>query len=265
MEIRAQTAKLNDVAATHHSGVPAPMTAMSYFRNLCKSHERSIWVQNDQSLRRPQDVGEGREQERKLCETQAIAGLLLAFRALILIILNPHLIRPDLCRGSFRWWIIPLVIFTNSALAQSATGTIPFDQIAQFLQRDIFLQPGVGFKRVQIGQSFDHVLQAWGQPQTTRNRGLFRNTHEWFYGGGKDTVVSVKGKATVSEITIRGTFTTPFQTIDGARFGMAPHEIVTIYGRNADSSSTRLTYASLGVGFEFADGAVNAIIVAAPR
>jgi len=46
------------------------------------------------------DVGEGREQERKLCETQAIAGLLLAFRALILIILNPNLIRPDLCRGS---------------------------------------------------------------------------------------------------------------------------------------------------------------------
>ncbi len=45
------------------------------------------------------DVGEGREQERKLCETQAIAGLLLAFRALVLIILNPNLIRPDLCRG----------------------------------------------------------------------------------------------------------------------------------------------------------------------
>jgi len=48
------------------------------------------------------DVGEGREQERKLCETQAIAGLLLTFRALILIILNPNLIRPDLCRGSLR-------------------------------------------------------------------------------------------------------------------------------------------------------------------
>ena len=46
------------------------------------------------------DVGEGREQERKLCETPAIAGLLLAFRALILIILTPNLIRPDLCRGS---------------------------------------------------------------------------------------------------------------------------------------------------------------------
>ena len=36
------------------------------------------------------DVGEGREQERKLCETQAIAVLLLAFHALILIILNPN-------------------------------------------------------------------------------------------------------------------------------------------------------------------------------
>jgi hypothetical protein len=46
------------------------------------------------------DVGEGREQERKLCAIQAIARLFLAFRALILIILNPNLIRPDLCRGS---------------------------------------------------------------------------------------------------------------------------------------------------------------------
>jgi hypothetical protein len=51
------------------------------------------------------DVGEGREQERKLCETQAIAGLLLApylskWGALISIILNPNLIRPGLCRGS---------------------------------------------------------------------------------------------------------------------------------------------------------------------
>ena len=55
-------------------------------RNRCKSHGRSIWVQNNQSLR---------------WETQAIAGLLLTFRALILIILNPNLIRPDLCRGSF--------------------------------------------------------------------------------------------------------------------------------------------------------------------
>ena len=195
MENCEQTAKLNDVAATHHSGVPAPMTAMS----------------------------------------------------------------------CFKWWIIPLAIFTNSALAQSTTSTIPFDHIAQYLQRDIFLRPGVGFERVQIGQSFDHVLQAWGQPQATRKRGVFRNTHEWFYGGGKDTVVSVTGKKIVSEIKIRGTFTTPFQTVDGARFGMAPHEIVTIYGRNADSSPTSLTYASRGVGFEFADGAVSAIIVAAPR
>lgn len=195
MEIREQPAKLNDVAATHHSGVPAPMTAMSYIK----------------------------------------------------------------------WWIIPLAIFTNSALAQSTSSTIPFDHIAQYLQRDIFLQPGVGFERVQIGQSFDHVLKAWGQPQATRKRGLFRNTHEWFYGGGKDTVVSVKGKENVREIKIRGNFTTPFQTVDGARFGMAPHEIVTIYGRNADSSPTNLTYTSRGVGFEFVDGAVSAIIVAAPQ
>jgi len=46
------------------------------------------------------DVGEGREQERKLCETQATARLLVTFHALILINVNPNLIRPDLCRGS---------------------------------------------------------------------------------------------------------------------------------------------------------------------
>ena len=51
------------------------------------------------------DVGEGREQERKLCETQAIARLSLApylskWGALISIILNPNLICTDLCRGS---------------------------------------------------------------------------------------------------------------------------------------------------------------------
>ena len=54
------------------------------------------------------DVGEVREQERKLCETQAIAVLLLTFRALILIISNPNLIRPDLCRGSLSFSIIDI-------------------------------------------------------------------------------------------------------------------------------------------------------------
>ncbi len=129
----------------------------------------------------------------------------------------------------------------------------------------MFIAPGIGFKRVKIGDSFEEVLSAWGKPQAQKTALLSRKK-QWYYSVNDTTVIMVEGKKTVEGITVSGGMTTPFETTEGARCGMAPYQIVTIYGAAPEGDlQEKLDYPRRGIAFEFQGGAVRTITVSAPR
>ena len=167
--------------------------------------------------------------------------------------------------------ILAAVVFaltTASAVAPAQTSdsssTLPLEVI-RYLERDLFIAPGIGFKRVKIGDSFDEVLNSWGKPQAQKTALLSRKK-QWYYSVNDTTVIMVEGKTTVEAITVSGGMTTPFETTEGARYGMAPYQIVTIYGAGPEGDLPgKLDYPRRGIAFDFQSGAVRTITVSAPR
>ena len=100
-----------------------------------------------------------------------------------------------------------------------ATGEV----ITRYLQQDIFIRPGVGFRSVQLGHSFVQVAQVWGEPVGMRRTGFFRSNRIWGYQVGPNTEVLLSGPSRVTTIEVRGTMGSAFQSTEGARFGMTPH------------------------------------------
>ncbi len=151
-----------------------------------------------------------------------------------------------------------------SAQTSDSPSTLPLEFI-RYLERDLFIAPGIGFKRVKIGDSFDEVLSSWGQPQAAKTALLSRKK-QWYYKVDDTTVIMVEGKKTVEAITVSGGVTTPFETTEGARYGMAPYQIVTIYGAGPEGDLPgKLDYPRRGIAFDFQSGAVRTITVSAPR
>lgn len=135
------------------------------------------------------------------------------------------------------------------------------EAIIQHMERDVFVEPGLGLKRVHIGQSFRQVAKTWGLPNDNRRGGIFGG-REWLYLAEDGTQILVAGKKFVESMTLFGAANSPYQTLEGARFGMAPYQVVALYGASTDyGSAERQEYPSWGVSFEFSNGALSSIEV----
>lgn len=139
------------------------------------------------------------------------------------------------------------------------------EAIRKYLEADLFVKEGVGLKRVHLGQSFRQVLQTWGTPTATRAGGLFGNTRQWLYRVG-DTQILVSGETVVETIAVRGGVNSEYQTAAGARFGMAPYQVTSIYGAAPETQGANtLSYPQRGVRFEFERGRLLSFEVFAPQ
>lgn len=133
--------------------------------------------------------------------------------------------------------------------------------VTDYLEQDIFLQPGVGLKKVRIGTPFDHVLKVWGPP-TRKGGGISGN--EWTYQLGDNARITLSGDSKVKVMEVAGGFSCPYVTTEGASFGMARYQLATIYG-TAPGSSDTVTYSHRGIEFILDHGQVSEIQVFAPR
>lgn len=175
------------------------------------------------------------------------------------------LTRPLETLALFAWMLIALPS-TLSAQTQVEPTTLQGNIITQELQRDVFVRPGLGLKQVQIGHSFAHVVRTWGAPDSDRTRGILGRTREWRYSAGDGTQLIVSGKKAVDTMIVRGSVTSPYQTVEGARFGMAPYQVTAFYtGTQFAQSDQRLEFPTRGVSFEFHQGAMKSIEVYRPR
>jgi len=135
------------------------------------------------------------------------------------------------------------------------------EMVTDYLEQDIFLRPGVGLKKVRLGMSFKQVLQTWGQPTSTR-RQVFGENH-WIYEVADHTRIALIGEDSVESMRLEGGVASPYTTSEGASFGMAQHQLATIYGAG-ETDSGRVTYAERGVGFGLDRGQVSEIRIFYP-
>ena len=147
------------------------------------------------------------------------------------------------------------------AAAQDQETPSAAEMVTDYLKQDIFLRPGVGLKKVKLGMSFEQVLQTWGKPTRTRRQVFGEN--QWIYEVADHTRIALIGDNSVESIRLEGGVSSPYTTTEGASFGMAQHQLATIYGaREADSG--RVTYSERGVAFVLEQGQVSEIRIFHP-
>ncbi len=165
---------------------------------------------------------------------------------------------------SFLWAIgFSLIAFSGNALAQSTALSTPItaETVIRHLQQDRQLLPGVGFRKIRLGHSFDHVARTWGPPTQRRSK-LFSKT--WEYRVGNGTRVILRGRKQVSSIEVEAAYDSELRSAEGARFGMATYQVVSIYGPPDRNTGDTLIYARKGIEFGFAQGALRTVKVVAP-
>lgn len=134
--------------------------------------------------------------------------------------------------------------------------------VTDYLGQDVFLRPGVGLKKVRIGMDFKQILQAWGRPTIVEKNDI--GGTRWTYQIADHTRITLLGGNKVGTITIAGEFNSPYVTTEGAGFGMARHQIASIYGPS-DTDSDEIDYDNRGIGFVLERGQVSEMKVFSPK
>lgn len=135
------------------------------------------------------------------------------------------------------------------------------EMVTEYLEQDIFLRPGVGLNKVSVGTSFEQVLATWGEPTSRGTHNLVNN--KWTYQIGESSRIILTGGDSVKTMRIQGGISSPYTTAEGASFGMAQHQLATIYGPREAESGT-VSYDERGVGFVLDQGQVTEIQIFAP-
>lgn len=161
--------------------------------------------------------------------------------------------------------MLALVMATGTT-SGDVTGTLRItpDSVIRYLHQDLFISPGVGFQKVKIGDTFQQVVLAWGNPNKSYDSDVGSKT-AWVYQIGRDSQIAVSGGTKVTSIEVTGSFNSQFATREGANFGMTPHQVIGIYGRPAGSESlVKLRYPNKGITFGFKSGALQSMKVYSP-
>lgn len=135
------------------------------------------------------------------------------------------------------------------------------ETVIRYLQQDVFISPGIGFQKVRIGDAFDQVAKTWGNPNKAYDSDVGSKT-AWVYFLGRGSEIALSGGTKVDSIEVTGSFNSPFSSIEGASFGMTPHQVISIYGKPADEGNlSKLRYPKKGIAFGFKSGALHSIRV----
>ncbi len=146
---------------------------------------------------------------------------------------------------------VVLIVHASASFvyAQATPSGITRESIIRYLEKDLFILPGVGFRQVHLGLDFSRVEKNWGKPNTTGRPSL--SARQWIYHLGSTTQIAVRGSKHVDEIEVRGAFNSPIETSDGVRFGMSPHQVISLYGRPTQGDLRRMRYPARGIELGF--------------
>ena len=151
--------------------------------------------------------------------------------------------------------------------SQPTGGNSPSEQLLRrYLAQDIFLQPGIGLKRVKIGDNLNAILKTWDNLKAVRELGGDIPQQQLTYQAESNTRIIISGTTTVLKIAVVGGPGSSYRTQRGAHFGMPLHQVALLYrglGQQASSTDT-LSYPSQGIYFGFKGGRLVSIIIVSP-
>lgn len=159
--------------------------------------------------------------------------------------------------------VAPILLLVPVSGATQSTSVLKItpESVIRYLHQDLFISPGRGFQKVQIGHTFQQVARAWGQPNKSYDSDIGSKT-AWVYRIGRDSEIAVSGGTRVRSIEVTGSFNSQFSTSEGANFGMTPHQVIGIYGRpSGDEDLVKLRYPNKGITFGFKNGALGSMKV----
>ena len=140
--------------------------------------------------------------------------------------------------------------------------TVP--EILEYLQHDIFIEPGKGLKKIHLGMPMAQVIGTWGKPLREKTSGLSEREYQWVFRGKDGTLINVTGHKTVEKMGFLNPAGGIYETIQGARMGMLPYEITGIYGiPTGKQQKNSLFFKHRGISFGFTQGRVDRMIVEA--
>ena len=152
--------------------------------------------------------------------------------------------------------------------SQPTGGYSPSEQLLRrYLAQDIFLQPGIGLKRVKIGDNLSAILKTWDNLIAVRELGGDIPQQQLTYQAESNTRIIISGTTTVLKIAVAGGPGASYRTQRGAHFGMPLHQVRMLYrdlNEQADSTGT-LGYPSQGIYFGFKSGRLVTIIIVSPE
>ena len=155
-------------------------------------------------------------------------------------------------------------VLTGATADEVGVRHVTPESVIRYLQQDLFVTPGMGFRKVRIGSTFEQVMQAWGNPNKSSSSDIGAKK-AWVYSVDRGSEISVSGSTKVESIEVSGSFNSPFSSIEGANFGMTPHQVISIYGKPADEGKlAKLRYPDRGIVFVFKSGALTSMRVFPP-
>jgi len=167
--------------------------------------------------------------------------------------------------GWFQLLVLPVLCLALLASPAQALSPQRLQTLLKYLQQDIFLTPGVGLKKVRIGQPVLQVIKAWGPPQQRQKAGFLGRQHQWLYHGlGNTDIIVTSRNDRVSRLSFRAHLASPYQTVDGLQFGMLPVQVRSLFGAGQPGDNGQLLYPDKGLALEFKDGRVQIISIFEP-
>jgi len=162
--------------------------------------------------------------------------------------------------------VLSLLYLPLSSDPTAATSPQRLQTLLKYLQQDIFLTPGVGLKKVKIGQPVTQVLKIWGQPGQQQSTGFLGRLHQWLYRGlGNTDIIVTSLNGQVNRLSFRAHLVSPYQTVNGLQFGMLPVQVRSLFGSGQTGDDGQLRYPTKGLAVEFKEGRVQIITIFQPR
>jgi len=115
--------------------------------------------------------------------------------------------------------------------------------------------PGKGFKSIQLGQTREQLVRAWGHPQQASRKAIQ-------YQLDSRTVIQFVGRKTIDKIIVIGQPGSVARLENGVTFGMTPSQVTGLFDTQPDKQKNKLVrYKTLGIDFEFQQQILSRIIV----
>jgi len=120
--------------------------------------------------------------------------------------------------------------------------------------------PGEGFKSIKLGDSYEKLVQLWGQPKAINKKGTVS------YLLSAKTTIHFSGKKNIENIVVIGKPGSLARINNGVVFGMPQGQVIAQFDARPDKQTPeRIRYKTRGIELGFKSGTLTEISIFSPK